>query len=62
MTTVIRAVRLVDGGAATDDAWIAFADGRVHDRGTGDGWRTVAADRVIDGAGGVLTPGFIDIH
>ncbi|AUG30541.1 MULTISPECIES: N-acetylglucosamine-6-phosphate deacetylase [Microbacterium] len=62
MTTVIRAVRLVDGGAATDDAWIAFADGRVRDRGTGDGWRAVAADRVIDGAGGVLTPGFIDIH
>lgn len=62
MTTLIHSVRLVDDGAEHDDAWIAFDGGVVAARGTGDGWRTNRADAVVDGAGLVLTPGFIDIH
>ncbi len=62
MTTVIHSVRLVDEGRITDDAWVAFADGVVTARGTGDGWREVAAAESVDGAGGWLTPGFIDLH
>lgn len=62
MTTLIHSVRLVDDGAEHDDAWIAFDGGVVAARGVGDGWRTTRADAVVDGAGLVLTPGFIDIH
>ena len=62
MTTVIHSVCLVDAGAVTDGAWIAFADGVVEATGTGDAWRALAPDDVVDGGGGTLTPGFIDIH
>lgn len=62
MTSVIHSVRLIDAGAATDDAWIAFDDGRVRDRGTGDTWRALAPRESVDATGGTLTPGFIDIH
>ncbi|MEV8273801.1 N-acetylglucosamine-6-phosphate deacetylase [Microbacterium sp. NPDC077184] len=61
MNTLIRDVRLVDHGGIVEDAWARFTDGRVTARGTG---RTPAAagERVVEGGGGVLTPGFIDIH
>lgn len=61
MSTLVQGVRVVDHGAIVEDAWVRFADGRVLARGRG---RTPAAagERVVDGAGGVLTPGFIDIH
>lgn len=69
MTTVIHSARLVDGGVITDDAWVAFDDGRVSGLGTGDAWRTLVspADEAIDardaaGPGAVLTPGFVDLH
>lgn len=63
---VVHSVRIVDGdGSVTEDGWVRFEDGRVTDRGTGEGW--TSADDVIDavaaaGPDAVLTPGFIDIH
>lgn len=63
MTTVVHSARLVDDGRSEDDAWVLFADdGRVAQRGTGDGWRALAAEETVDAAGGILTPGFIDLH
>lgn len=62
MTTVIHSARLVDDGAVTDDAWVAFADGVVLRAGTGDEWRALPAGDAIDAAGAYLTPGFVDIH
>lgn len=60
MSTLVHSVLLVDDGTATDDAWVLFADGRVNAIGTGA--THPAADLVVDGAGGCLTPGFVDIH
>ncbi|MCT9818855.1 N-acetylglucosamine-6-phosphate deacetylase [Microbacterium sp. W1N] len=62
MTTVIHSVRLVDDGTVQDAAWVAFSDGVVAGRGTGDDWRQLTVAEAIDGAGRVLTPGFLDIH
>lgn len=62
MTTVIHSVRLIDDGAVTPDAWIAFADGLVQATGTGGAWRELPAADVIDGHGAHLAPGFVDIH
>lgn len=69
MTTIIHSVRLIDGGMATDDAWVSFKGARVAGTGTGDAWRALSnrGDTVIDGTeiagdGAVLTPGFIDVH
>ena len=62
---VIHAVRLVDRGEITEDAWVRIEDGVVVGRGTGDSWSP--ADTVVDGVavagpGAMLTPGFVDIH
>lgn len=45
-----------------DDVWVAIDRGVVVDRGTGDGWRALAPRDAVDGEGGCLAPGFIDIH
>lgn len=59
--TVVRGVRLIDDGRALDDAWVRFGDdGRVAD--VGEGWRGPATGEVVDGDGGILVPGFIDLH
>ena len=62
MTTVIHSARLVDDGAVTSDAWVAFEGATVLRTGTGDEWRALPAGDAIDAAGAYLTPGFIDIH
>jgi N-acetylglucosamine-6-phosphate deacetylase len=62
VSSVVHSARLVDGAIA-DDAWVRFGDdGRVADAGTGEGWRGRPADEIVDAAGGLLTPGFIDLH
>ncbi|NYF17468.1 N-acetylglucosamine-6-phosphate deacetylase [Microbacterium sp. AK009] len=61
-TTVLHSARLVSGGEIHDDAWLVLDGDTVGARGTGDDWRRHAAGDVVDVAGRVLTPGFIDLH
>ncbi|WP_431799259.1 N-acetylglucosamine-6-phosphate deacetylase [Microbacterium kunmingense] len=61
-TTILHSARLVSGGAIADDAWLLLEDGAVAARGTGGDWPRHAAAEVIDAAGRILTPGFIDLH
>lgn len=68
--TIIHNVELVTDGASTSNAWVRLSGGVVYETGVGDAWRqtlTRAEEQgetceVVDGAGGYLTPGFIDIH
>lgn len=62
MSTIIHSVTLVDDGHLVEDGWIALDGGTVSARGTGTTWRERNAAEAVDGAGGLLTPGFIDIH
>lgn len=67
MSVVVHSARLVDDGRVSEDAWVHLQHGRVAGSGTGDAWRGVAADEVVDAtalgdAGAVLSPGFVDIH
>lgn len=56
---LIRNARIVDGtGAPAVHGDVAVKDGRILAVGAFEG----TATRTIDGAGRVLTPGFIDIH
>lgn len=61
-TTILHSARLVSGGAIADDAWLLLEDGAIVARGTGDDWPRDRAADVVDAAGGILTPGFIDLH
>lgn len=62
-STVIHSAELVDG-TRIPDSWVRFSGGRVAGRGTGGDWREIAdpADEIVDAAGRILTPGFIDMH
>ncbi len=61
-TTVIRDARIVDGtGAAGYPGHLVIEADRVAAIVRGDG-PAPAADRVIDGAGKVACPGFLDMH
>ncbi|MFJ6653078.1 N-acetylglucosamine-6-phosphate deacetylase [Microbacterium sp. NPDC091313] len=65
MSVLVHSARLVDDGEARGDAWVLVRDGRVVERGAGT--PRADADEVVDarqlaGAGGMLTPGFVDIH
>ncbi|MEI2269136.1 N-acetylglucosamine-6-phosphate deacetylase [Microbacterium sp. No. 7] len=62
VTRIIHSARLIDAGAETPDAWIRVEAGRVAASGTGDSWRSLGADEVVDASGAVLTPGFVDLH
>jgi N-acetylglucosamine-6-phosphate deacetylase len=68
MSVLVHSARLVEDGAAVDDAWLLVRDGRVAGRGVGDGWRAHEGDaelvdaRALGGPGGLLSPGFVDIH
>lgn len=61
---VIHSARKVDEGGEVDGFWVAFADDSIAATGTGDGWRTYAAPGIepFNADGGILTPGFIDLH
>ncbi|MDS0244093.1 amidohydrolase family protein [Microbacterium kitamiense] len=62
VNVLVRDVRLVDHDEVVEDAWVRFADGRVTATGRGTPRDPGPGVRVVDGDGGVLTPGFIDIH
>jgi N-acetylglucosamine-6-phosphate deacetylase len=62
---IIHSARLVDAGLEIPDSWVVLGDGVVRDRGSGSSWRSLAEARtatVVDAEGGVLVPGFIDLH
>ena len=45
-----------------DDAWLLAADGRFAAFGRMDSLGDIAADEVVDAAGGMLFPSFCDSH
>lgn len=60
MKTVIQNVRLVLPYKILEDAWLVMEEESIYDFGTGcPGGKF---DRVIDGGGSYLSPGFIDMH
>lgn len=62
MSTLVHSVRVIGSSVPADraDAWLLFDHGRVAAAGVGAD-RPVAAD-LVDGGGGCLVPGFVDIH
>ncbi len=57
---LITGARIVSGGTTTEHGWVRFDAGRVVARGTGT---APASDgEVLDAAGRILTPGFVDVH
>jgi N-acyl-D-amino-acid deacylase len=61
--TVIRNVSVVDGsGAPAFAADLAVADGRISQIAPAGTLAAAGVGQVIDGAGRVLCPGFIDVH
>lgn len=58
--TLIHSARLVTSGTVTEEAWVRFEGDAVAEIGSGPGWPEDAD--VVDAAGGILTPGFVDIH
>lgn len=60
MKTVIQNVRLVLPYKILEDAWLVMEEESIYDFGTGCPGGTF--DRVIDGGGSYLSPGFIDMH
>lgn len=62
MSTLVHSVRIIGSSLPPDrsDAWMLFDGGRVA--ATGAGADLPVADEVVDGGGGCLVPGFVDIH
>lgn len=63
--TIIHSATLVTDGTTTAEGWVHFEGGVVRAVGSGNTWRDAAAApgcEIVDAAGGVLSPGFIDIH
>jgi N-acetylglucosamine-6-phosphate deacetylase len=61
---VVHGARKCDVDGEADGFWVVFDGDRISATGTGAGWASHAragAD-VVDAAGQVLTPGFIDLH
>ena len=62
--TIIHSATIVSDRTATDDGWVLFRDARVAARGVGAGWQQFVSPQaaVVDAAGSMLTPGFVDSH
>ncbi|MBA8817505.1 N-acetylglucosamine-6-phosphate deacetylase [Microbacterium halimionae] len=62
--SVVHSARVISDGVETRNGWVAWQGERILGTGTGDTWRAHAhnSSTVTDARGGVLTPGFIDIH
>lgn len=62
-TTVFRNGTLFDGHRYVGQGAVVVVDGRIADVLVGDpGGRTLPGGRVVDLAGGLLAPGFVDAH
>ena len=59
-TTLIHSAQLVDSGRIVENGWLLMEGDSIKRRGVGNTW--CAADTVLDAAGAVLAPGFVDIH
>ncbi|UFS59404.1 N-acetylglucosamine-6-phosphate deacetylase [Subtercola endophyticus] len=65
MSVVIHSATKVDADGIVDDFWVALGEHTVLAAGTGRGWQgwaTAPGASVLDADGGMLTPGFIDVH
>lgn len=60
--TLIHSAHLVADGSTETDAWVRFAGDRIVARGTGSSWRAEHDEDVVDAAGDILAPGFVDLH
>jgi len=61
---IVHGARKCDVDGEADGFWVVFDGDRITATGDGTGWAAYAgrgAD-VVDAAGAVLTPGFIDLH
>jgi N-acetylglucosamine-6-phosphate deacetylase len=61
---IVHGARKCDVDGETDGFWVVFAGDRIAAAGDGAGWAAHAGQGadVVDAAGAVLTPGFIDLH
>jgi N-acetylglucosamine-6-phosphate deacetylase len=59
---VLHSARVVTGGREIPDGFVAFTGGIISATGTGRDWMDLAPSDAVDLAGGILVPGFIDIH
>jgi N-acetylglucosamine-6-phosphate deacetylase len=66
---IVHGARKCDVDGEADGFWVVFDGDRIAATGAGAGWAEHAAPRgperaadVVDAAGALLTPGFIDLH
>ena len=61
---IVHGARKCDVDGEADGFWVVFDGDRITATGDGTGWAAHAgrAADVVDAAGAVLTPGFIDLH
>lgn len=61
-SVLIHNATKVDADGVTPDFWLVTIGNAIAATGIGAGWQEYRADRVIDGTGRYLTPGFLDLH
>jgi N-acetylglucosamine-6-phosphate deacetylase len=61
-TLVLKNVKLVTPEGVLNDGWIKLADGRIEALGSGSAAAVSGEAQAIDGGGGWVLPGFIDVH
>ena len=68
---LLHGAKKLDADGVADDFWILVAGDRIAETGTGESWRSLAAEismlgggglEVFDAEGAWITPGFIDLH
>jgi N-acetylglucosamine-6-phosphate deacetylase len=63
-SVIVHGARKCDVDGEANGFWAVFGDDRITATGAGAGWAShaCAGAEVVDAAGAVLTPGFIDLH